>query len=368
QVFLSAYGDFYNLLCERGYSHRFAFCLTECAVFDDNCFTKAATKGEAKKLPADLKKAVLRDCRAIIEASLLSSEDIISDYLYKDEIKEIIPTLPLWQRGKMHSAFENLEDSLKSLIDFHKENGCGMFARYKAFIWRKGGITPVLHHDKVSLLDLSGYEYQRQQVIDNTEAFIAGKSCNNVLLYGDKGTGKSTTVKAIANDYRKKGLRIIEMPKERLMDFPLLVDILSSIPLKFIIFIDDLSFLTQDSSYASLKAVLEGGLSAKPDNAVIYATSNRRHLIKEALSDRDTDDVNRRDNMQESLSLSDRFGLSISYTAPSKEEYLSIVKYLAHNNNIEITDQLLSNAESFALFRGGRSPRTAKQFIESLFC
>ena len=161
------------------------------------------------------------------------------------------------------------------------------------------------------------------------------------------------------------------MPKDRLFDFPILVDKIAALPLKFIIFIDDLSFQSQDRSYTTLKAVLEGGLAARPDNALIYATSNRRHIIKENLSDRSfaVDDVNMRDNMQESLSLSDRFGLAVCYSIPSKKEFLEIVYSLAQARGIDMPqEELAAGAERFALSRGGRSPRCAKQYIESLFC
>ena len=260
--------------------------------------------------------------------------------------------------------------SLDSIAAYYRKNGCGMFARYKAFIWRDGDIRPVLNYDSIDLDSFTGYERQRDKVIDNTKAFLQGKSCNNCLLYGDMGTGKSSTVKAVANRFRRNGLRIVEMPKERLTDFPLLADKLSQLPLKFIIFIDDLSFQHQDRSYTTLKAVLEGGLAARPKNALIYATSNRRHLVKEKLSDRafEIDDINTRDNMQESLSLSDRFGLAVCYTAPSKREFLEIVTAMARERGITLSDdELAAGAERFALAKGGRSPRCAKQYVESLY-
>ena len=261
------------------------------------------------------------------------------------------------------------DGSLKNVARYYKENGCGIFARYKAFIWRDGDIQPVLHPDRIDMDSFTGYEIQRDMVVNNTKSFIEGKSCNNCLLYGDKGTGKSSTVKAIANEFRKDGLRIVEIPKERLIDFPILVDKIAALPMKFIIFIDDLSFQKQDQSYTTLKAVLEGGLAARPDNALIYATSNRRHLVKESFSDRTDDDVNTRDNMQESLSLSDRFGLAVCYSIPTKKEFVDIVIALARQKGIEMSDEELEmGAERFALSRGGRSPRCAKQYVESLFC
>ena len=367
EKFLNAYGSFYSLLCERGVSDKLAYAITETALFDENCFSLAAAAGKTKALPKNITSAVSHDCEAIINLCQLTSDDIINEYKYLDDISEIACALPRWKAGEAAHAFNTDRIKLSNLAKFYKQNGCGMFARYKAFVWRDGEICPVEHPDKIELDSFIGYERPRNKVIENTLAFLNGKSCNNCLLYGDMGTGKSSTVKAIGNAYRNKGLRIVEMPKERLSDFPILVDKIASLPMKFIIFIDDLSFQRQDKSYTSLKAVLEGGLAARPDNALIYATSNRRHLIKESWQDRDTDDIHRRDNMQETLSLSDRFGLSVCFGNPDKKEYLDIVFALADKANIKMdSDELSVLAERFALGRGGRSPRCAKQFIESL--
>lgn len=366
--FLNAYGEFYSLISERGCSDKLAYALTEAVLFDENCFSRAAAGGVYEQLSDELLSAVKRDCKAIVTASQLSSDEVIKAYCDYDKIKEIAATLPRWQSGEVVESFKMFDNSLDRIAQYYKENGCGMFARYKAFIWRDGDIQPVLNHDKIEMGDFTGYERQRKQVVDNTRAFIEGKSCNNCLLYGDMGTGKSSTVKAIANEFRKDGLRIVEMPKERLVDFPLLVDKIATLPMKFIIFIDDLSFQKQDKSYTMLKAVLEGGLAVRPKNAVIYATSNRRHLVKESFSDRSfSDDVNTRDNMQETLSLSDRFGLKVCYTVPSKREFVEIVVALAKDKGITVDEnELAMGAERFALANGGRSPRCAKQYVESL--
>jgi len=367
--FLNAYGDFYSLISERGFSSRLAYAMTEAALFDENCFTRAAAAGKYDTLPDNVLKAVKRDCEAILAASSLTSEEVLKAYKHYGEIWEIADSLPRWEAGECAPSFKMFDGSLKNVAQYYKENGCGIFARYKAFIWRDGDIQPVLHPDRIDMDSFTGYEIQRDMVVNNTKSFIEGKSCNNCLLYGDKGTGKSSTVKAIANEFRKDGLRIVEIPKERLIDFPILVDKIAALPMKFIIFIDDLSFQKQDQSYTTLKAVLEGGLAARPDNALIYATSNRRHIVKESFSDRTDDDVNTRDNMQESLSLSDRFGLAVCYSIPDKKEFVDIVCALARQKGINMSDEELEKgAERFALSRGGRSPRCAKQYVESLFC
>lgn len=368
--FLRAYGEFYSLVSERGCSDRLAYSMTEAALFDENCFTLAAAGGTDSELPDEVLRAVKRDCEAILSAANLTSDDVLIAYTYKNEISDIVDTLPRWRAGECAESFKMFDGSLKNVAAYYRQNGCGIFARYKAFIWRDGDIQPVVHHDKIDMDDFVGYERQRNEVIQNTKSFIEGKSCNNCLLYGDMGTGKSSTVKAIANQFRQDGLRIVEIPKERLIDFPLLVDKIAALPMKFIIFIDDLSFQKQDQSYTTLKAVLEGGIAARPNNALIYATSNRRHLVKESLSDRSwDDDVNTRDNMQESLSLSDRFGLKVCYSSPSKKEYIDIVCALSKDRGIDMSEEELAlGAERFAMIKGGRSPRCAKQYVESLFC
>lgn len=374
EEFLNAYGEFFSLISERGCSNRLAYAFTEAALFDENCFTRAAAAGKYNTLPDNLLKAVKRDCQAILNAASLTSQELIQCYCASNDLATVADMgyvaehLPKWECGECAESFKMFDGSLEKVAKYYKENGCGIFARYKAFIWRDGDIQPVLHPDKIDMDSFTGYERQRDIVVGNTKSFIEGKACNNCLLYGDMGTGKSSTVKAIANEFRKDGLRIVEIPKERLIDFPILVDKIATLPMKFIIFIDDLSFQKQDQSYTTLKAVLEGGIAARPDNALIYATSNRRHLVKESFADRTDDDINTRDNMQETLSLSDRFGLSVCYSAPSKKEFLDIVFALAKENGVNLTEEELeAGAERFALSRGGRSPRCAKHYIESLF-
>lgn len=243
--------------------------------------------------------------------------------------------------------------------------GYGIFARYHVFTVEDGSLVPVKHPDPQKLEELPGYEREREKVIANTVALLEGKPANNVLLYGDAGTGKSSTIKAIANAYADRGLRLVEVKKNQLYQIPDLMDALAANPLKFILFIDDLSFTANDDNFAALKAILEGSVGGRAGNIAVYATSNRRHLIKETLSDREGDDIHESDTRQELMSLSARFGLTITFGSPDRERYLHIVEELAQQYGVEMDQrQLAVRSEAFAVRAGGRSARVAKQFIE----
>ena len=269
-------------------------------------------------------------------------------------------------------GFESEDYELKTKYKHRAENigkfGYGIYAKYRMFrIDSDERIVPVLNPDKTRLSDLVDYKRQQQIIIDNTKALLAGKPAANILLSGDAGTGKSSTVKAVVNELFEEGLRIIEVRKEQLREIPAILDELSGNPLKFILFIDDLSFQKDDDNFSALKAILEGTVSAKSNNVVIYATSNRRHLVKEKFSDRDGDDIHHNDTIQETISLSERFGLQITFQRPDKKTYLSIVHHLAELKGLEYdSDKLEAEAERFALNRGSRSARAAKQFIDGL--
>ncbi len=248
------------------------------------------------------------------------------------------------------------------------KHGYGIFASNVMFSVGDGGeILPIDSPDGTSLDDFVGYKTERQKVIENTAAFLEGRPGANILLYGDAGTGKSSTVKAVVNHFFEQGLRLIEIRKNQLLLLPKVMGEISKNPLKFIIFIDDLSFLQNDDSFSMLKAILEGSASARAKNSLIYATSNRRHIVKETFSDREGDDVHRNDSVQETLSLSERFGLTILFAKPEKKVYLEIVHELAARYGIDMPESELDvKAEAFALRRGYRSARCAEQFIDSL--
>ena len=243
--------------------------------------------------------------------------------------------------------------------------GYGMFARYHVFVVEDGQLVPVKHPDPQRLSELPGYEKEREKVIANTEALLEGRPANNVLLYGDAGTGKSSAIKAIANEYAPQGLRLVEVKKNQLFQIPDLMDQLASNPLKFILFIDDLSFTTNDDNFAALKAILEGSVGGRAGNIAVYATSNRRHLIKETLEDRSGSDIHESDTRQELMSLAARFGLTVTFGQPDKSRFVQIVSDLAAQYGVgEDPEKLIVKAEAFAIRAGGRSPRVAKQFIE----
>jgi predicted AAA+ superfamily ATPase len=246
-----------------------------------------------------------------------------------------------------------------------KGTGYGIFAKYNGFTVNKGQLVPIRSMDTQTLDSLYGYERERNLVLENTRALVEGGKACNVLLYGDAGTGKSSTIKACARHFFDRGLRIVEFKKDQLDDILPIMEFLSEIPLKFIFYIDDLSFNAGDDSFCALKGILEGSAASYAGNIAIYATSNRRHLIKESMEDRVGDSLHINDTMQETMSLAARFGLSITFSKPAKDLYLEIVKSLAAEYGVDLPEEeLFRRAEAFAIRQNGRSPRTAKQFLQ----
>lgn len=261
---------------------------------------------------------------------------------------------------------------------FYKDYGVGMFGLNKAFRISSDTksdrviFNPINNMDKVMLDDLIGYEIQKKKLIDNTEAFVEGKKANNVLLFGDSGTGKSTSIKAIVNEYYDRGLRMIEIYKHQFKDLSNVIAQIKNRNYRFIIYMDDLSFEEFETEYKFLKAVIEGGVETKPENILIYATSNRRHLIKETWNDRNDveqdNGMHRSDTMEEKLSLVNRFGVTINYSKPSQKEYFNIVIQLARRAGINMSDEdICKEANKWELSHGGISGRTAQQFVNYLF-
>lgn len=263
------------------------------------------------------------------------------------------------------TAADEPELLMQRLLEHYKTLGCGITAKYIAFKYN-GALEGVSDVDLISFNSLVGIDYQRDMLIDNTRAFIEGKTSNNVLLFGDRGTGKSSCVKALLDMFADDGLRLIEVPKQYISDIPKLSKMLSEKPHKYIIFLDDLSFETHESEYRALKIAMEGQLQANPDNVIIYATSNRRHLIRETWADRDGGEIHKNDQIQETMSLAERFGLSLVFSAPNQKEYLNIVKSMLKEKGIEMTGELEKKAIVWQMNYGGRNGRCARQFISSL--
>lgn len=348
---LSLFGEFVCSLADFDYS--FSNFLSKSVFEDENLYI--VNTAHSKEIP----KAVLSNAK--YELNLLSSlTELDAKSFFDDGYDGYVPS---FENTKLNLAAA-YEERLANISAF----GYGVFATAKMFAVRDEKIVPVLVADDISADEFVGYERERKQVFDNTEALMNGKPAANVLLFGDAGTGKSSTVKACANHYADNGLRLIEIRKDQLFALPFVMEKIAGNPLKFIIFIDDLSFNKNDDCFSMLKAVLEGSAHAKAKNAVIYATSNRRHIVKETFSTReDADDIHHNDTVQELMSLSDRFGLTVYFERPNKSLYLDIVHLLAEKQGINIEkSELEIKAEAFALKKGNRSPRAAEQFVNSL--
>lgn len=327
--------------------------LLDAVLEEENSY--AVRYAKAGEVPDSISRCLVRELAILERASRIRSEDIRQAVGYAG-------ALPEWKVETLSflTAYQSRMQEIPT-------KGYGIFAKYHTFIRTNGTLLPVRHPDPVRLSMLSGYERERELVLQNTRALLQGKPAANTLLYGDAGTGKSTTVKAVVNHYRDQGLRLIELKKEQLKEIPELMDELAENPLKFILFIDDLSFTQNDGDFSALKAVLEGSVASRAHNVAVYATSNRRHLIRERFSDREGDEIHRGDTMQELVSLSDRFGLTVTFIRPDKQQYADIVTGLARRYGIEMEEELLiRQADAYAIRRSGYSPRVAKQFIESL--
>lgn len=254
---------------------------------------------------------------------------------------------------------------------FYEERGCGKFALYCGFRWdsHERGIVPAAPIEKITLSDIIGYEEQKKIVAENTDAFLSGRPANNVLLYGEGGTGKSSTIKAILNECAQRGLRMIEVYKHQINDLSTILDAIKRRNYKFILFMDDLSFEPSEVEYKFLKAFIEGGIEKRPDNVLIYATSNRRHLMKETWGDRadKDDDVHESETMQEKMSLVDRFGILVRYISPEQKEYLRIARALAEEYGVDASgEEFELGAIHWELKHGGFSGRSARQYVEFL--
>ncbi len=383
----------------KSFCAKMAYMITN----DDNVFTQAAEKqsieeidpllitfaktdltrlgriasanitGIGFNIAKDLRTLGLAECASVIEEecrSLWSAEGEQTIDHSKDLFSLFPPNKP-WG------------DSVEKFAEHIRGTGAGAYGRCRAFTWNplKKQFQAVINQDKKNLNDLCGYEDQRSVVISNTFRFLEGKPANNLLLYGDRGTGKSAAVKAVCNEYADRGLRLLEVKKKDIFDLPEIMEQLSMRALKFVLFIDDLSFEENSGSFTAFKAVLEGGAESKPDNVVFYATSNRRHLVKERIEDRPASsaaasgDIRAFDTMQEQFSLADRFGVTVIFTSPNQDDYLKIAEFLGEQRGLlhsaSADDEnrrkvFRDNALRWEKWFNGRSPRTAVQYVDWL--
>ena len=279
--------------------------------------------------------------------------------LLDSDYQGVITSLPRWQRG--------VPFSFDALTEAYQKEGAGRFARYRAFVWDSGELIPVAHPDCPAASQLLGYDEQRAEVERNTRAMLEGRYVNNVLLYGESGTGKSATVKNLLTLPGMEELRVIEADKENLGGLPALIRTLDGRRQKFIVFIDDLTFDRDDPTYSVLKTILEGGVERRPQNVAVYATSNRRHLVRQTISERAGDEMDRSETIREKTSLADRFGVRVLFQGLNKAEFLALVDKLAEQHGVGLpTEELHRQAVVWERFHGAQTPRAALQFILSL--
>lgn len=387
--FVRSYSDFFHSLVAQNMAQglsgncSFGDYLTHAVLYRETPVSLMAGQNHAAQMPGWLTGMLAGELNVLGEMAATTSRGIKTEWLRNcNREADIVSELPEWSAEPINYRFfeagKPWGDSSDRLLDFYNQCGSGIFARYNGFVWERSGEQGVLRGvddpDPVRLSDFIGYELQRKEIVENTLRFIRGYPANNLLLYGDRGTGKSSTVKALLNEYHSLGLRLIEVPKDLLSDFNHILRMIRNRPQKFIIFIDDLSFSDGESSYTAMKAVLEGSLENRPANVLVYATTNRRHLVKERFSERAglmsddlNDEIHAADTIEEKLSLADRFGMTITFTAPDQESYLRIVEGLAQQRGLTVDrDFLRKKAIQWEMMYNGRSPRTATQFINWL--
>ena len=350
------YSKFLKVLYESPFEGDFSLYLNDLIKHDENVFTKNISA--KNPLNENIINAAKKELEILFELSKINSQ----------KIKEVLK-----------KQFENSDEIVNLLSDFtsdtpvvdysalcsYVEANCyGLYAKYGAFIYTKDNVLEYVEKtDDITFNDLKDYKTQQNTLIENTKLLLNGKVANNILLYGDRGCGKSSSVKAIYNEFKNSGLKIVQILKSNLNNLDKLLDKLSKIPAKFIVFIDDLSFSQDDENLSAVKSALEGALSKRSDNIVIYATTNRRNIVKETFSSREGNEVHLADTIDENASLSDRFGVTLTFLAPNKDKFLEIARKIAQDKNIPIREDFDIKAERFALLKASRSPRVAQQFI-----
>jgi predicted AAA+ superfamily ATPase len=325
-----------------------------------------------EQLPPTLIKAAEHDLQILQNIYFCPAKQVIQ--WVEIACQTLASVLP-WEMENQQDFFSNCptdwSENVPELAKFYQENGAGILGIYKAFQWQDHQLVGIAHPDLINLSELVGYEKAKSSLVQNTQFLLKGYPALNVLLYGSRGSGKSSLIKGLLNEYSPQGLRLIEVGKSDLKDLPIILEKLRDLPQKFILFVDDLSFEEDDDSFKALKVVLEGSVTARARNVVVYATSNRRHLIREFFADRprplEADEVHAWDTVQEKLSFSDRFGLTLTFEPANQDTYLEIVHHLAQQAGINLSREDLDfRAKQWATQHNGRSGRTARQFIDFL--
>ena len=370
---LQAYRDWFGAIALRQLS--WEEHLRQRILTADNGLTRLLQKQSCDRLAESTRLAAQRDLRILQALAAIDSATWIT--WIQQALTEPIE-VPVWSYASDTLATPEIlapgsdwASQLEALAAYYRQHGTGLFAEYRAFGWQDDRLVGIAHPDPISVENLIGYEWQRDALLKNTQALIAGYPALHVLLYGSRGAGKSSLVKSLLQSFGDRGLRLVEVSKSQLTHLPKIVEQLREVPQKFIVFVDDLSFEEDDDAYKALKVVLEGNVTARSQNVVVYATSNRRHLIREFYGDRprpkDADEIHQWDTVQEKLSFSDRFGLTLTFEPADQPTYLQIVHHLAQQAGIQIASEDLDfRALQWATRHNGRSGRTARQFVDFL--